>query len=100
MNANRISWTAAALDGWGQQRSSIVDFAACVTLSHPDTDTYLRVLPVLFPFPDTMTEQVWARKAIATHEEQRCWLELRQFCSDFHKTEPKAKSPGSKGPAT
>lgn len=99
MNANRISWTAAALDGWGQQRSSIVDVAACVTLSHPDTDIYLRVLlPV--PLPDTMTEQVWAHKAIATHEEQCSWLELRQFCSDFHKTESKAQRPGSKGPAT
>lgn len=99
MNANRISWTAAALDGWGQQQSSMVDFAAYMTLSHPDTGTYLRVLlPV--PLPDTMTEQVWSHKAIATHEEQHSWLKLRQFCLDFHKTEPKAQSPGSKGPVT
>lgn len=89
MNANRISWTAAALDGWGQQRSSIVDFIACVTLSQPNT--YLRVLlPV--PLSDTMTEQVWVRKEIATQEEQRCWLKLWQFCLDFHKTEPKAQN--------
>lgn len=70
-----------------------------MTLSHPDTENYLRVLlPV--PLPDTMAEQVWAHKAIATHEEQRSWLEMRQFCVDFHKTEPKAQSPGSKGPET
>lgn len=63
--------------GWmGQQRSSIVDFVACVTLPQPNT--YLKVLlPV--PLSDTMTEQVWACKEIATQEEQRSWLKLRQF---------------------
>lgn len=98
MNANRISWMAAALDGVNNGPLSSTLLFVWLYPNLTLIATWGSFLSCVLS--DTMTEQVWIRKAIATYKEQRSWLKPGQFCLDFHKTELKAPSPGSKGPVT
>lgn len=85
----------AALDGWGQQQSSTIYFVVCVAASQRDTDTYLRVLPS--PKPSFLCPFRTQERDKCVPEKQRLSMNVstpgekpRQFCLDFHKTEPKA----------
>lgn len=71
MNANRISWMVAALDGCGQQQFYIIYFVIGMATSQHDTNTWgssppKALLPV--PLSDRMTQHVCTWKAMAIHE--------------------------------